>query len=330
MKKEINFAVESFHRIAFGTKKHGNKYISESKLASFITILTDLLIHKCEPNWFPENPNRGSAHRCLRMNHQSIDPIVRDSLSRAEIYLPRELRTTELTIWVDPGCVSVRIGEDGSIGSEILDREVYNMSRRPRTPTPPVKRLGSVEEDDMSSRSCSPESTTSLRSDSASPPLFSATTPRFGVSSVSPVMDYNPYNRSSSVSYPHLYRQSPSPSSSVSSSPQSLKNLTPTRAFRAMAAATQARSPLGSSRGSPLPFTPQGDLSQAGQSHIPSVSHQRQATYTRPRAIFPSASEDKSHLEGLSKMSCDQYSMSYNYGRNMSAGNFYDIIPAMA
>ncbi|XP_005112125.1 maternal B9.10 protein [Aplysia californica] len=331
MKKEIEYAVDNFHRIAFGTKKNGNKHISESKLASFITILTDLLFKRYENNWYPENPDRGSGFRCIRVNTQSIDPTIKESMKRASIVLPGELLATEVTIWVDPGVVSVRIGEDGSIGSEIVDEEVYNM-KKPQSCDSPIKRSGSVDDEEFSSRSSSPDSRSSVRSESASPPLqpFS-TTPRFvSPSPVHPVMEYNPYSPPSRVSYPQRYRQNPSPPSSHSSSPHSLKNTlsSPARAFHSMAAATQARSPL-SSRGSPISFSSHGDFGQAGQSHIPGSTHQRTMTYTRPRAIFPATSESNSHMEGLGKIGFNPYSLPFGYDRHMPTANFYDI-PAMA
>lgn len=325
--------MDNFHRIAFGTKKHGHKYISESKLANFITILTELLFNRYEKNWYPENPDRGSGYRCIRVNTQCIDPTIKESMKRASINLPGELMASELTIWVDPGVVSVRIGEDGSIGSEIVDQEAYSKSKKRQTLDSPIKHSGSEDEDSASSRSSTPESRSS--SGSVSPPLTFTSNLRYkSPSPVASEMEYNPYSPPTRVSYPQRYRQNlspPSPPQSHSPSPQSVKNTSsPTRAFHSMAAASQARSPLTNTRGSPVSFTSHhGDFSQAGQSHIPATTHQRTMAYTRPRAIFPATSERDSQIEGLSKISFNPYSMPLNYERNMPAANFYDI-PAMA
>ncbi|VDP19001.1 unnamed protein product [Soboliphyme baturini] len=62
-------------------------------------------------------PLRGSAYRCIRINGK-MDPLVLKAAGQCNVPLD-QLRMAfppELTIWVDPGEVSVRFGEDGSIG----------------------------------------------------------------------------------------------------------------------------------------------------------------------------------------------------------------------
>jgi len=323
MIKEIDFAVEQFHRIAFGTKNHGFKFISQQKLASFVAILTNLLFKRYEKNWHPENPDRGSGYRCIRVNTQCLDPTIIESMRKAEIVLPQDVMTQELTIWVDPGIVSTRIGEDGSIGTEVVDEDVLKLKKLMRT--------ASVEEDDcLSSRSSSPGSDGSI-----SPPLL--TTPQF----VSPQrkspaeMEYNPYTQSGR-NYPlmNLNQQQrfrnnyspPSPASSYSSSTSTpSKSASATRSFHSLAAS--GRSPL-SARGSPVSLSPLKEP-HPGQGLIPGAS-QCNMTYTRPRAIFPSSYESSSQSEGMSKMSYNPYAMPMSsYDRNMQPSNFYDI-PAMA
>jgi len=344
MKKEIDYAVEHFHRIAFGTKKHGNKYISESKLASFITIMTDILFKRYEGHWHPGNPERGSGYRCIRVNGQCPDPLISKCMKLADIDVPKDFMTQELTIWVDPGVVSVRIGEDGSIGSEILDEEVYKNGLKAAIFDAPVKRSGSVDDDDYSSRSSTPDS--KAASDRSNSPLtMPSPTPNFVSTSPVPAEKYyDPFNpprnpghqQASSSSYSqNRWRQvhsPPSPASpahrgsSYTSSPSPVKNTSPTRAFHSnnMAAAAAARrSPLNS-RGSPVSFSSQRDFSQSG--HIPGFSQRSNLEYSRPRAIFPAASsEGSSQYEGHNRY--HQYSMPMNFER--PAANFYDI-PAMA
>jgi len=60
-------------------------------------------------HWFPTNPNRGQAYRCIRLNGNSCaDPIISQAafkvgLKYSELKLP-----VELTLWVDPQEVSCR------------------------------------------------------------------------------------------------------------------------------------------------------------------------------------------------------------------------------
>lgn len=114
MLKQIEKAVEVFRRMIFGRSTN----IPQHKLDVFVATLTDVLKDRYENYWFPENPERASAYRCIRINNQSIDPVVVESLKRAKIDVVETLMSTELTIWVDPGEVYVRIGEEhGSIGA---------------------------------------------------------------------------------------------------------------------------------------------------------------------------------------------------------------------
>ncbi|KAH9489078.1 Protein btg1 [Bulinus truncatus] len=320
MRKEIEKAVETFHRIVFGTKKHGTKILSESKLASFITVLTELLLARYQNNWFPENPERGSGFRCIRVNTQSIDPTILECLKRSKIEIPKSLTHTELTIWVDPGVVSVRIGEDGSIGSEVVDDEVYRNSLKLSS-----KRSNSESDEGFSSsRSSSPDSTSSERSGSVSPslsrsPVVVPTSSSFSPASLS-AMEYNPYSPPVQVSYPNRYRPSPpqTPSHQLNMSPSP-------RHFHASGSQGRLTMPQSAS------MTPsqQGDY-LIGQGHIPVSSSQRTTSYSRPRALFPSTENGStSVLDGFGKMAFNPYSMSVNYSTNLLQSNFYDI-PAMA
>lgn len=78
--------------------------------------IEDLLRHHYQHHWFPERPTKGSAYRCIRINHK-MDPLIAKAgkvcgLEEASL---RELFPNELTLWVDPREVSYRIGENGSI-----------------------------------------------------------------------------------------------------------------------------------------------------------------------------------------------------------------------
>ncbi|XP_059146211.1 protein BTG3-like [Physella acuta] len=318
MRKEIDKAVDTFHRIAFGTKKNGTKIISESKLSSFITILTELLLARYEKNWFPDNPDRGSGFRCIRVNTQSIDPTILECLKRSKIGIPKCLTHTELTIWVDPGVVSVRIGEDGSIGSEVVDEEVYNSSQKSKLSS---KRSTSESDEGFSSRSSSPESTLSDRSGSVSPPMSVSPTfsPKSACSSPPNALEYNPYSPPVQVSYPNRYR----PSTPHTPSQQLAKTLSPA-ASHFQPSGSQSRALF--SQGPSMTSSPHGDLFLASQGHIPVPSPQR-TSYTRPRSLFPSlengSSSQGSVMDGFGKSTFNPYSV------HMHQLNYYDI-PAMA
>ncbi|XP_078732574.1 protein BTG1-like [Lampetra fluviatilis] len=110
MKSEIGSAVEF---IAGLLKSAG---CSHSQVATFITSLESLLAEHYQQHWFPERPCKGSAYRCIRINHK-MDPLVSRAALSIGLSAPSLFRLLprELTLWVDPYEVSYRIGEDGSI-----------------------------------------------------------------------------------------------------------------------------------------------------------------------------------------------------------------------
>lgn len=78
----------------------------------FIERLTVALQEKFRGHWYPDNPGRGQAFRCIRVNgFQRQDPeflraCEESGVQYKDLRLPREL-----TLWVDPGEVCCRYGE---------------------------------------------------------------------------------------------------------------------------------------------------------------------------------------------------------------------------
>src|SRR6218665_2713466 len=76
--------------------------------------LESVLKSKFEDHWHPETPFKGSQFRCLRFS-RPLDPLVFDlAAQRSGLALVdvQEHLPIELTIWVDPGEVSYRLGEN--------------------------------------------------------------------------------------------------------------------------------------------------------------------------------------------------------------------------
>ena len=108
MKNEVHCACEFMSRMLQA------KHLPVQFIKSFRSRLEEVLIERYKNHWDPENPQRGSAYRCIRINGR-MDPIVKEAakvtgLTDIGRYLP-----AELTLWVDPNEVSYRFGEDGSI-----------------------------------------------------------------------------------------------------------------------------------------------------------------------------------------------------------------------
>lgn len=93
-----------------------NRDLDAQKLDNFDLILQSLLCERYINHWHPEKPFKGSAYRCIRINHQ-MEPILAKAANMSNIPLScMDNFPNELTIWIDPTDVSYRFGENGSIG----------------------------------------------------------------------------------------------------------------------------------------------------------------------------------------------------------------------
>ncbi|XP_013881695.1 protein BTG4 [Austrofundulus limnaeus] len=110
MKEEIAAAVFFVARLV---KRYG--CLDPDRRERFAAVLTSVLFESYKNHWHPNAPSRGQAYRCLRMNWiQLQDPLLqlaceRSGVQYGDLGLPREI-----TVWVDPGEVSCRYGEQSS------------------------------------------------------------------------------------------------------------------------------------------------------------------------------------------------------------------------
>ncbi|KAJ3589651.1 hypothetical protein NHX12_010494 [Muraenolepis orangiensis] len=160
MKKEIAAVVFFLKRLI----KKGEK-LAHPQVEKVVERLTVGLQEKFRGHWYPENPRRGQA--CIRVNRfQRFDPVLLRACQESEVQYSDLSLPRELTLWVDPGEVSCRYGEQNphfsvasfSDGDE-HDKEVT------RKVTSAVERVTS----DYHSGSSSDEDSTLWETPSASP-----------------------------------------------------------------------------------------------------------------------------------------------------------------
>lgn len=114
MKAEIEAAVGFL--TDFLVKAPKQKFSPES-VDLFRRSLQAVLCRRYQGHWHSTMPLKGSGFRCLRINGK-LDPLVElaAEVSRLPLRKVRQAFPAELTVWVDPGDVSVRFGEEGSVG----------------------------------------------------------------------------------------------------------------------------------------------------------------------------------------------------------------------
>ncbi|NXH94352.1 B915 protein, partial [Pachycephala philippinensis] len=107
MKDEIAAAVFFITKLV---KREGR--LSKDEVEKLAARLTTVLFEKYKNHWYPENPCRGQAFRCIRINKQQPrDPLLEQACEESGVDFSRLGLPEELTAWVDPFEVSCRYGE---------------------------------------------------------------------------------------------------------------------------------------------------------------------------------------------------------------------------
>jgi len=136
MHSEISFAV------AFVVRMLGKGVSDEARRLFSASLTVVLQDHFRQAAWDPQRPMVGSAFRCVRSESGRIDPLLARAATRAGVP-PSELPSS-LTLWVDPGDVSARIGSEGSLFSVLEGSPGYVAPVSPGklSPTTPTRGRG--------------------------------------------------------------------------------------------------------------------------------------------------------------------------------------------
>ncbi|KAK9517590.1 hypothetical protein VZT92_022949 [Zoarces viviparus] len=87
--------------------------LESHKIDLFVERLAVALQEKFKGHWYPENPSKGQAYRCIRMNRlHRQDPVLLRACRESGIQFCDLRLSREFTLWVDPGEVSCRYRED--------------------------------------------------------------------------------------------------------------------------------------------------------------------------------------------------------------------------
>jgi len=115
MKVEVHSAADFLMNLL--RVRQQSSSLSETQLHSFRGSLIIVLLEKYNNHWYENNPRKGSAFRCIRINGETAEPLIEKAATNCGlnvINIRRQL-PAELTLWIDPSTVCYRIGENGSI-----------------------------------------------------------------------------------------------------------------------------------------------------------------------------------------------------------------------
>lgn len=87
--------------------------------AKICETLTRELYKKFDKHWHPRNPLVGNAYRAITSSSGKLDKLLRMAFldNGVKLDVAARFMPADFAIWCDPGDVSVRLGQDGSVWS---------------------------------------------------------------------------------------------------------------------------------------------------------------------------------------------------------------------
>ena len=108
MKEEIRVGVDFLRQFL---AKYGR--LNQAQIDTFASKLTTLLESRYVNHWYERQPMKGQAFRCLRLkgSENYMDPVLEHILKETSLKLSQLGLPSDFTLWIDPGEVSVRFGD---------------------------------------------------------------------------------------------------------------------------------------------------------------------------------------------------------------------------
>lgn len=142
----------------------------------FKASLSRLMMEKFHNHWDPSQPMRGNAYRSILVTQGFIDPVLLKAAAEAELNrVESRWFPSDMVIWIDPGEVTYRFGESGSIANVILNEELaISFARRTGSGISSSIPIKSLASNTMNSHSTSSSVAAVKPSPSAASPLSSS------------------------------------------------------------------------------------------------------------------------------------------------------------
>ncbi|KAI9092090.1 hypothetical protein DFS34DRAFT_584140 [Phlyctochytrium arcticum] len=99
----------------FLQSKTGQGSANAERMSIFEQALTQRLIEKFKGHWDPQRPFIGNAFRAICIFSGSVDNTIDDALTTADVLVEDLNFPSELVLWIDPHCVSYKIGDFGQV-----------------------------------------------------------------------------------------------------------------------------------------------------------------------------------------------------------------------
>lgn len=157
------------------------KVVSTELAQQFRDALHSKLSDRFHSHWFPETPTKGHAFRCIQSSIGRTDPLLASVLVQVMKGGEKQRHTViqalpgrgEFTVWIDPGEVTLRVGDRGQLTT--LYGTTTTATRRRAVSPESIRKQRSLSPSakDFAPRSSPPQSPNMVRSTRTTP----ATTP---------------------------------------------------------------------------------------------------------------------------------------------------------
>jgi len=109
----MNLEVLSATNFIVNLLRNGREEIGENELGILRKSLMEVIRGRISKHWHPSKPLRGSGYRCIRINGR-LDPVIEKAgrMSGVSQEVLKQGLPGELTVWIDPGEVGYRFGEN--------------------------------------------------------------------------------------------------------------------------------------------------------------------------------------------------------------------------
>jgi hypothetical protein len=112
MKQELQSAA---NLIVHLLRLNKNCHICEPQLKKFRNCIIEALYRRCRDNWFPDKPDKGIAYRTIRFYKMESWLKHAGEASKLKAEFLKEMLPNNLMIWINPGEVLYRFGDDNCI-----------------------------------------------------------------------------------------------------------------------------------------------------------------------------------------------------------------------
>ena len=117
MTPEVCSVVNYFGHLLERNNARQNLQLTVGDIEKFKKCLLGVLESRLKQHWYPEKPLRWSIWRRICIAEHRFDPVLLAACvqSQISIRLVKKCLPSNLVVWIDPGEVNCRIGDDGPL-----------------------------------------------------------------------------------------------------------------------------------------------------------------------------------------------------------------------